>query len=172
VPRGLIRYHQSGHSHFITFSCFHRAPRLTNEAICLTFLHSLERMRLNYRFFVYGYVLMPEHVHLLISEPEVGTIAKVIQALKISVVRNFSGVGTLWQKRYYDHNVRTYESFMNKLRYIHRNPVKRCLCTRVAEWQWSSCRHYATAERGIVEIESEWTADRRQGREPMLLPQS
>jgi putative transposase len=115
---------------------------------------------------------MPEHVHLLISEPEVGTIAKVIQALKLSVVRNSIGDGVLWQRRYYDHNVRNYESFMTKLRYIHRNPVKKGLCLKIVDWPWSSCRHYATGEPGIVEIESEWTAMRRESREPKVLQPS
>jgi putative transposase len=169
VPRGLVRYHQSGQTHFITFSCYHRVARLKNERVCTAFLESLERMRQQYEFCVYGYVLMPEHVHLLISEPVIGTIARVIQALKISVVRNTSGTGTLWQKRYYDHNVRNYKSFMEKLRYIHRNPVKRGLCKASVDWKWSSCKHYATAESGLVEIESEWTALRREGREPNLL---
>lgn len=138
----------------------------------MAFLDALERMRRRYRFQVYGYVLMPEHVHLLISEPEIGSIAKVIQAVKISVVRNTTSDGVIWQKRYYDHNVCNYESFVTKLRYIHRNPVKRGLCLRIADWPWSSCRHYATGEPCTVEIESEWTAIRREGREPKVLQPS
>ena len=74
-----------------------------------------------------------------------------------------------WQRRYYDHNVRTHSSFVEKLRDIHRNPVKRGLCATPLDWKWSSYRRYATAEIGIVEIESEWTASRRNGREPQLL---
>ncbi|MCI0356749.1 MAG: hypothetical protein L0099_17195 [Acidobacteria bacterium] len=75
----------------------------------------------------------------------------------------------LWQKRYYDHNVRKHQSFVEKLRYLHRNPVKRGLVERPEEWRWSSFRHYALAEIGPVEIESQWTADRRTGRAPELL---
>jgi putative transposase len=117
---------------------------------------------------------MPEHVHLLVSEPELGVLATVIQALKVSVVRNLRrndiGSGTpLWQKRYYDHNVRGAQSFIEKLRYIHRNPVKRGLVAAAEDWKWSSFRHYRLAEIGPVEIESQWTADRRQGHRPHLL---
>ena len=116
---------------------------------------------------------MPEHVHLLISEPEVEVLAKAIQALKIAVARRAmhyeKGEGTFWQKRYYDHNVRTAQSFVEKLRYIHRNPVKRGLAEKPEDWQWSSFRHYMTAEPGPVEIESQWTADRRNGRALKLL---
>ena len=63
----------------------------------------------------------------------------------------------MWQKRYYDHNVRNYASFVEKLRYLHRNPVKRGLAEKSEDWKWSSFRHYATAEMGPVEIESQWT---------------
>jgi putative transposase len=117
---------------------------------------------------------MPEHVHLLISEPELEMLAKAIQALKISVAQRMrhyteGDARTLWQKRYYDHNVRTYESFVEKLRYIHRNPIKRGLVERPEDWKWSSFRHYVTSETSLVEIESQWTADLRNGRIPKLL---
>ena len=67
-----------------------------------------------------------------------------------------------WQKRYYDFYVRTYRQFVEKLRYIHRNPVKRGLCARPEDWEWSSFRQYATGCEGRVQIECEWTARRRE----------
>jgi len=65
-----------------------------------------------------------------------------------------------------------HEEFVEKLRYIHRNPVARGLCARPEDWPWSSFRHYLTAEMSAVQIESEWTVMRREGREPkpMNLP--
>jgi putative transposase len=173
MPYGLKRYQQSKQSHFVTFSCYHRLPHLRDERLRDLFVECLERMRRNYRFRVYGYVVMPEHVHLLVSEPEGEVLAKAIQAVKISVARRAMSYRAkrdvaFWQKRYYDHNVRTHESFV-ELRYIHRNPVKRGLVEKPEDWKWSSFRHYATAEIGPVEIESQWTADRRNGRTPKLL---
>lgn len=171
---GLKRYQESQQSHCVTFSCFHRLPLLVDSRVREEFLSSLERMRRLYSFRVYGYVLMPEHVHLLVSEPERELLATAILALKVSVALRTvrfrrDGQGTLWQKRYYDHNVRTYEKFVEKLRYIHRNPVKRGLVEKPEDWKWSSFRHYALAEVGPVEIESQWTADRRNGRTPRLM---
>jgi len=49
-----------------------------------------------------------------------------------------------------------------KIGYIHRNPVKRGLVRSPEEWKWSSYRHYALRENGVVEIESEWTARDRE----------
>jgi REP-associated tyrosine transposase len=173
VPWGLKRFHESGQTHFITFTCFHRFPLLDSSRARRTFEVELERVRRKYQLYVYGYVVMPEHVHLLLSEPERSDLAQAIKSLKQGVARRLGGpfkpgVGlsgsgqTFWQQRYYDHNVRNYESFVAKLRYIHRNPVKRDLCNRPEDWEWSSFRHYATGVEGIVEIESQWTASRRE----------
>jgi putative transposase len=67
-----------------------------------------------------------------------------------------------WQKRYYDFNIRNHPQFIEKLRYIHRNPVRAGLCERPEDWPWSSFCHYATGCEGKVEIESEWTARKRE----------
>ncbi len=106
---------------------------------------------------------MPEHVHLLISEPPERTLADALKSLKQRVSRRLIGGGIhFWEKRYYDFNVRNHEQFVEKLRYIHRNPLKRGLCDRPENWEWSSFRHYASGCVGRVEIESEWTARLRE----------
>jgi putative transposase len=84
MPSGLKRFHHSGQSYFVTFTCYHRLPHLADEKTCQAFVFALERARKLYQFRVYGFIVMPEHAHLLISEPESGTIAKAVQALKIS----------------------------------------------------------------------------------------
>ena len=63
---------------------------------------------------------------------------------------------------YYDFNVLTHRKFVEKLRYIHRNPVARELVSKPEDWPWSSFRHWATGEAGAVEIESHWTWNRRE----------
>ena len=72
------------------------------------------------------------------------------------------GTGSFWQKRYYDRNVRNATEFAVKLRYLHRNPVRRGLVKEAKDWRWSSFRQYAFREMGVVEIESEWTATDRE----------
>jgi putative transposase len=164
MPWGLKRYHDSGHSHFITFTCFHRQRLFTYPSAFAEFERALERIRLDYRMCVYGYVVMPDHVHLLVSETERTTLAVAIKSLKQGVSRRLidEGEDHFWQKRYYDLNTRNYRQFMEKLRYIHRNPVRAGLCSEPGEWQWSSFIHYATGKEGTVEIESEWTANKRE----------
>ena len=123
---------------------------------------SLEKARWEYQFCVTGYVIMPEHVHLLIGEPQRATLARALQALKQSVARSLvDHDGHFWETRYYDFNVWSREKRIEKVRYLHRNPVKRGLVGKPEDWPWSSFRHYATGVEGVVEIESEWTRRKR-----------
>jgi putative transposase len=163
MPWSLKRFHESGQTHFVTFSCYHRRPLLADASAKITFENALKRVRNNFGVCIYGYVVMPEHVHLLISEPPEATFADAIKSLKQGVSRRLiDEADHFWQKRYYDFNIRDYSQFQEKLRYIHRNPVTRGLCTRPEEWEWSSFRHYATGCEGRVQIESEWVARQRQ----------
>ena len=163
MPWGLKRFHHSGQTHFITFCCYRRKAGFLTAEAKITFECALERVRRSFGLRVFGYVVMPEHIHLLISEPEHETLAHAIKSLKQGVSRRLIGEAEhFWQKRYYDFNIRGRQQFLEKLRYIHRNPVKRGLCAEPEDWEWSSFRHYATGMEDRVEIESEWTARKRE----------
>jgi putative transposase len=112
---------------------------------------------------------MPEHVHLLVGEPRRRNLSVAIKALKQSVARRVLGrarracgrQGELfggdvprrfWQARFYDFNVWSAKKRIEKLRYLHRNPVERGLVRCPEDWQWSSFRHYAYREAGPVKV--------------------
>src|ERR1700744_1675892 len=101
---GLKRYQDVGDLHFVTFSCYHRHAYLLGSGAKDLFVDALERIRLRYELEVVGYVVMPEHVHVLLSEPCRGSLDVGVQALKLSVSRR-SKQGQFWQARYYDFNV-------------------------------------------------------------------
>src|SRR5579864_4647088 len=164
MPWGLKRFQEARCLHFITFSCHHREPLLGTPSARDEFERTLEKARRWYEFYVYGYVVMPEHVHLLISEPERGKLSVVLQMLKQNVARELRlpEGGPFWQARYYDFNVWSEGKRVEKLRYIHRNPVRRRLVKNPEDWKWSSFLHYATGVEGVVEIESQWTARKRE----------
>jgi putative transposase len=169
MPDGLKRLHHSGQSHFITFSCYHRQPLLEKMHMQDAFLFALEQTRRRFHMRVYGYVVMPEHVHLLLSEPAGNALSGAMQLLKTKVSTQArkegmrqEGESPFWQARYFDHNVRNRAGFVTQLRYIHRNPVKRGLCRAPEDWLWSSFRAWALGETGVVEVECEWTAARRE----------
>jgi putative transposase len=140
----------------------------------------MEQIRQRHQFVVVGYVVMPEHVHLLFTEPERGNPSLVLAALKqafahplLRELRAKSGaqtdslwstplaVGNVWQRRFYDFVVFTEKKRVEKLRYMHRNPVQRDLVLKPEEWLWSSFRHYAYGDRGPVLVDETQKAELR-----------
>jgi putative transposase len=169
MPDGLKRYYGGGDAHFITCSCYQRKPWLNSPSRRDLFLDILEDTRQRYRFVVMGYVVMPEHFHLLISEPQVGDPSKAMQVVKQrfaqSVLRRprrkrntdqspLSDVAPVhvWQARFYDFNVFTERKRGEKLRYMHWNPVKRGLVNEPQEWPWSSFLNCLHGDTGTVRI--------------------
>jgi len=180
MPDRLLRYYGAGYLHFITTSCYHRHPLLSHPQNRDLFLEVLEQVRKRYHFVIVGYVVMPEHVHLLLSEPDRANPSVVMQALKQGFARRLlrklrSGIdprqntlwnqaleeGHIWQRRFYDFVVFTEHKRVEKLRYIHRNPVKRGLVLEPQQWAWSSFRHYADGEPGPVLVNQERKAELR-----------
>ncbi len=147
----LERWQQDGDLHFVTFSCWHRMGFLAQSEARDLFERSLETTRARFKFAVVGYVVMPEHVHLLLSEPAAATLSLGLQSLKQMVTRR-SQRRPFWQPRYYDFNVRTDMKRIEKLNYIHWNPAKRGLVHRPEEWRWSSCQYYQTGRKGNVSL--------------------
>jgi putative transposase len=160
------RYGQS-HLHFITCSCYRRRPLLGTARKRDVFLKILDEVRTRYQFLLVGYVVMPEHIHLLISEPKVGSPSTVMQVLKQRVARSLRRKGrrrrnpnqlqlwgrepralprSFWQRRFYDFNVWSRKR-IEKLNYMHMNPVKRGLVADAKLWMWSSHRFYQYGER-------------------------
>ena len=124
VRNPLIRLYGHGDLHFITFSCYHRLPFLGDPQARDGFLRILNWVRLRHQFQLFGYVLMPEHVHLLLSEPLKVTPSTVLQVLKQKVSRELAsarenvaasrrlvtsaaanGDAPFMQRRFYDFNV-------------------------------------------------------------------
>jgi putative transposase len=182
MRRNLKRFYGSGDLHFITCSCYHRQPLLGTAARRDLFLTVLEQVRNRYAFVVVGYVVMPEHIHLLIGEPQEKNPSTVMQALKLGFARRVlagkkrkqnPAQGRLfdhasqhiWQKRFYDFNVWTERKRIEKLRYMHRNPVKRGLVESPELWRWSSFRFYSRGETGPV-IVNGWQVLKMKIRKP------
>ena len=170
MPKGLKRYYGQDHLHYLTCSCYHRQPWLATPHRRDLFSQTVEEVRQRYRFVVVGYVVMPDHIHLLISEPERGTPSTVMQVVKQRFARRVlpkkkrsarqaelwpDQKQHVWQRRFYDFNVWSAHKRIEKLRYMHRNPVKRGLVLEPDQWEWSSFRSYAYREEGKVRI-NQW----------------
>ena len=173
MPEGLERRYGQGHLHFITCSCSRRSPLLSSAGSRDLFVQILGEVRDRYGFALVGYVVMPKHIHLLMSEPKTGTPSTVLQVLKQRVSRESrhrprrgasaatvslrsagtdQSVSQFWQSRFYDFNVWSQKQIVEKLQYMHLNPVKRGLVSHPRDWAWSSFRFYENEGSGLLRI--------------------
>jgi len=154
----LERFEKPGRIRFITFSCQRRLPLLSTPAICQILLEAMSAARSTFALRIYAWVIMPEHVHLLVMPGETGLVSS-LKSIKVSVAKRViprweimgapildrimtsDGNTRFWQKGGgHDRNVRDTPEFHRKIRYIHLNPVERGLVGRADQWIWSSVR--------------------------------
>ena len=147
----LRHYDDLGTARFVTFSSYRRLPTLDNRRVRDILVEELDRARKKHRFLLLGYVIMPDHVHLVLFPAEEMKLGLVMREIKSRSARRYfaeSDIGTpgarrvFWQRRCYDHNCRSPETVKENLRYCHKNPVNRGLVTDPAEWEWSSYNWY------------------------------
>ncbi len=173
MPKGLKRYYGRGDLHFLTFSCYQRLPLLGTVRARNLFVRALCKIQERYKFLLVGYVVMPNHVHLLLSEAGRATPSLILKVLKQRVARDlrkgqrrkvprgqlrlaFATRGNLprfWQPRFYDFNVWSKKKVREKLNYMHANPVIRKLADHPKDWPWSSWSFYAKGDVGLLPID-------------------
>ena len=141
---------------FVTTNLRRHSPPLTGSERDLI-LKQIERQRAADEFLVFGYVIMPRHVHLLFAPNHVGLIAimrefKSCTALQLTMGR--SSRGAIWQPRYFDFVLRRAGDFWDKLAYIHQNPVEAGLVQEADRWHWSSAAHYVHCGAAPVSIDA------------------
>jgi len=108
-------------------------------------LNTLSLQRNLGEFFLFGYVVMPTHVHLLLH-PHNKDLIQVMRNFKsragYAIFQARKGKSPFWQDRYFDAIIRRARNFWEKLEYIHLNPVQAGLARNNEDWEWSSYRHY------------------------------
>jgi putative transposase len=112
-------------------------------------LNTLSAQRNLGEFFLFGYAVMPTHVHLLLH-PHNKNLVQIMRNLKsktgYKILQARHGQGPFWQERYFDAIIRRVQNFWEKLEYIHHNPVEAGLVEKKEDWPWSSYRHYLQKE--------------------------
>jgi len=170
----LKHFDHDGRARFVTFCTHRKIPLLTNNRFRKVIVETLQELREEERFRLLGYVIMPEHVHLVIVphiDSEIGYIIGEIKrrsAIRIheilitenstllprlTIVRNRVERFAVWQRRCYDHNCRTDEKIWEKVNYCHMNPVKRGLVASPDRWEWSSYKWYQGKSNPILEMD-------------------
>jgi putative transposase len=171
VPK-LRHYDNLNTARFVTFSCFRRHKLLTHPDAIRIFLDVLEAVRKAHRIRLHAYVIMPEHVHLLIYPLDELALGPVIGELKwrsasqiltrdflwmpsdCLVRRNGRERRAFWMPRCYDHNCRCPATVAEKIKYCHFNPVKRGLVKGPEDWMWSSFNWYQGVEDVPIRLDS------------------
>lgn len=171
------RYDSHREPRELTFSCYRRFRFLERDRTRQWFIAALKTARQRWPVDVWAYVIMPEHVHLLVSPREANlelgrfagfvkehTARPAIRWLKenapeflqkITVVEGSVTRRRFWQPGGgYDRNVAEERTLESMIDYIHHNPVRRGLCKRATDWEWSSARWYAGIRPVPVEIDA------------------
>jgi putative transposase len=173
IRKNMRRRESAGNSRFITFSCQRRLPLFKNPAIAQVFQDSLARAHQRLGFRLCAWVIMPEHIHLLVLPPDDMPLDRVLLWIKLSTAQRVikrwreldapilaritrdDGRPRFWQKGGgFDRNVRDLAEFQRHVKYIHQNPVERGLVERPEAWRFSSVRWWMGTARGRTSLRS------------------
>jgi putative transposase len=186
IRKTCIRYNDPGHAHYLTFSCFQQRPFLSRDRTRRWMIEAIALTREKHQLDLWAWVIMPEHVHLLICPRQpVYDISAIPSTLKQSVskravlfVKNEAPQFARWMSgprpdggqslRFwqrgggYDRNLWSPKSIWEKINYIHANPVRRGLVSRPEDWMWSSYQDYSGTR------ETEWPLSIDRGSLPSM----
>ena len=177
---GLPRFHIKGHIYYITTVLYNRLPVFTRPSFIIPLYDSLNFYRYRQDFKLLGYVIMPDHIHLMIWPHGESTVSDIMRDYKEftskRIIRQAEVEGIdewvaafrragqetgrsknkVWQDSYWDENVFTERFLRQKLNYMHRNPVRAGLVERPGDYPYSSYRNYQLGEEWLIEIDRGW----------------
>ncbi len=152
------RFDAEADAHMLTFCCL-RDQRFLNARSCEWLISTIDRARSKLGFHVWAHVFMPEHVHLVLW-PRQARTSRILASIKLPV----SQTAVRWVKQYlpehlpkmadagcyrfwrrgggFDRNLRSDHDVHEKIRYVHENPLRRKLVSRLEDWPWSSWHVY------------------------------
>ncbi len=152
-----ISYDEPNHAHELTFSTYKNVQYFRNDDNCRLFLRYLDAARERQGFELWAYVLMPQHVHLLVwPGPEGPKVAEILKSVKQPFSRQMIKLGRCSQPRVwqrgggYDRNVFSPKAINASIEYIHKNPVEGGLCSMATDFPWSSAKWYEDRESGLI----------------------
>jgi len=171
--RKLRRIEEATHARYLTFSCEKRLPLFSNDRIKDAFVEQLTLTRSRLQFQLFAWVIMPEHVHLLMQTGDAGcSVTQVLQSLKrpfatkvlarfreleapiLNRLTDAQGMHHFWLRGGgYDRNIVSTQELMEKVGYIHANPCRRDFVARPTDWAWSSARWYAGDGNALIEMD-------------------
>ncbi|GMV25995.1 MAG: hypothetical protein AMXMBFR58_20260 [Phycisphaerae bacterium] len=172
IRKRMRRREVDGGLRFITFSCHRRIPLFSSPSVAWVFVRAMASARVRRKFRLIAWVVMPEHIHMIILPPDGEPLAKILAGIKTSVAKHCIGRWTemrarildrladgngtprFWQRGGgFDRNIRGTAELCREIRYTHRNPVERGLVDRPEVWRWSSVRWWMGVRDQEVECD-------------------
>ena len=155
----IKRYFEEGYPYFITTTTYKRERIFTDEQTCKILLVALEFFKLTLNYKIFAYCLMPEHLHLILQTTGKYNPSYIMRMIKGNFSRKFNMIhsqqGKVWQEGYYDTGIRDIGMMLQKIEYIHDNPVRAGLVTSPDQYPFSSYIFYhAENYWGIPEIDT------------------
>jgi putative transposase len=175
------RYFAPGQLQFITSSVYRRLKPFESHRLRCEFVETLRQLRQEMGFLLIGWVLMPEHFHLLLKPQPADSTSGVMQELKKRTAEGIASILTqnqthpwcrkmlrglrlppsahsdsyyrLWQRRFYPFGIYSEKKRLEKLNYMPNNPVKRALVRSPEEWPWSSFRFYYLNDSSLLSMD-------------------
>jgi putative transposase len=147
----------------VTFSTYKWIRALEDDLLKIIVLDELKALRTAYGIKTFGYVIMPDHIHLVLLPPNGIELGRIIGQLKSRCARRYFASRTdlpkdktkiLWLKRCYDHNCRNLQAVVEKITYCHNNPSQAGLVSEPGRWKWSSFGWYEGRRDGPLEIDA------------------
>lgn len=133
LPHQVPSWVPAGSLYFITIHGAVGTAHLTSPEIATGILQSVRYYHDSHRWFARLFLVMPDHVHALISVPPQGNITETVRAWKRYVARQSK---VRWQRDFFEHRIRNDENWEEKAQYIRMNPVRKRLVTDSAKWEW------------------------------------
>jgi len=177
MGRSRYKIYEPTHPHFITCTILHWIPIFTRKESVQIILDCLEFLKEKYNLKIYAYVVLENHLHLVIQSDDLGktmesfkkfTAKKILEMLKRENVTTIleqlvfykkahhtNKNHQVWEEGYQPKLLQTDEMMISKIKYIHENPVKRGYVDEAVHWRYSSARDYENIS-GLIEIERFW----------------
>ena len=153
----LKRFLLPNFCYFITIVVKDRKKLFLDEEICSIILKDLEFYRKKYDYLLHAYVIMPDHLHLLLSLKERGNISIIMRDFKSHTAQMINKLlkrkGRLWQQGFYDHVIRDERDFIKRMDYIHKNPLTSALVKDIQDYRFSSYRNYFMEDESLIRID-------------------
>jgi putative transposase len=142
----LRRYYEKNNSYFVTTATHERKELFLDKKLSRILLVSIEYHKTVFDYDVYGYCLMPDHLHLILKPTGSFNLSFIMKMVKGSFSRKVNKLnnqeGSLWQRRFFEETIKNEKQLLSQLEYMHNNPVKAGLVTHPGKYSYSSFGQY------------------------------